>query len=84
MINLLARLAAARTEQTAVVGDRSDHLLEWPRIKDQLAAHCRNERAAEIIRRSRPFSSTERISSSETIVTSNSQNSDPSGTNCLW
>ncbi len=61
MTGLLERLAAFRGEQAAVVGGRSDQLLEWPRVKDQLAAHCRNLRAAAIVRGARPFSGAEPI-----------------------
>lgn len=57
MITLLARMDAARREQTAVLDERSDRLLEWGRVKEQLASRCRNERAARIVRAARPFSS---------------------------
>ena len=61
MITLLEKLAAARRDHTAVLGGRSAELLEWPRIKAQLADHCRNARAAENISSRQPFSSLEPI-----------------------
>jgi DNA mismatch repair protein MutS2 len=56
MINLLDRLAAFRRDHSAVLGERTAHLLEWSRVKDQLARHCRNQRAAEAIGNTKPFS----------------------------
>lgn len=61
MISLLERMDSARRDRTAVLGERSDRLLEWGRIKDQLASFCRNERAARIVGAARPFSSRDAI-----------------------
>ena len=61
MITLLDKLAAGRRHQTAVLGERTAHLLEWARIREQLAAHCRNRRAADQILDRKPFSHSEPI-----------------------
>ncbi len=61
MITLLEKLQFNRRGQVAVLGDRSGHLLEWPGIKDQLAAHCVNQRAVQMVRRQQPYSQLEPI-----------------------
>ena len=56
MITLLEKLQAARRGQTAVLGPRTAHLLEWSRIRRQVAEHCRNRRAADDLLGRKPFS----------------------------
>lgn len=62
MIQLLERIASlSRPESGPVLGPRTDRLLEWPRIKDQIASRCINRRAAETVRAREPFARSERI-----------------------
>lgn len=80
MITLLERLHNNRHGQKAVLGDRSGHLLEWPRIKDQLAAHCLNQRAAQMVKNQQPYSHLDPI----TLIRSLADEIRPEGQNNRW
>jgi DNA mismatch repair protein MutS2 len=57
VITLLDRIDRSRREGDVIVGGRSDHLLEWSRVKAQVAVHCLNARAAQIVQAHRPLTS---------------------------
>ena len=61
MIQLLQRIANDFSASSIVLEDRAAHLLEWTSVTSQISKHCRNQRAAKIIGRRRPFPSTEAI-----------------------
>lgn len=57
MIELLQRIANDHAASSKVLADRAAHLLEWSAVTSQIAKHCRNSRAAQIIAHRRPFES---------------------------
>jgi DNA mismatch repair protein MutS2 len=61
MIELLQRLAHDQAANGDILAPRAAHLLEWSRITDQIARHCRNRRAMDAIISRRPFISSEAI-----------------------
>jgi len=61
MISLLQKTQAYLSADRIVLGRRSASLLEWRRITDQVAVHCRNRLAADAVRVRRPFASLEAI-----------------------
>ena len=61
MISLLQKTHAFLNADRIALGRRSASLLEWPRITDQVAVHCRNRLAADAVRARLPFASLEAI-----------------------
>lgn len=61
MISLLHKTETALSADQLVLDRRSASLLEWDRITDQVAAHCRNALAAQGLRGRRPFATLESI-----------------------
>jgi len=67
MIQLLQRIQADHDAAAEILPAKAAHLLEWPRITDQMARHCRNGRAAERLRARRPFTDPEAIAFRHTL-----------------
>ncbi len=61
MINLLERMAAVQDSGQEVLGTRAGDLLEWSRVKGQVASFCLNAHAAAAVLARLPFSSLEPI-----------------------
>jgi len=61
MITLLDKLRATEAADRLVLGPRAGALLEWERVTDQIARHCRNHAAAQAVRATRPFTDPEAI-----------------------
>jgi len=55
MISLLEKTDRALAADGLRMGARASSLLEWDAVTAQIAGHCRNRRAVEVVRGRRPF-----------------------------
>ncbi|PIE75717.1 hypothetical protein CSA17_06000 [bacterium DOLJORAL78_65_58] len=68
MIQLLERIRSDRAAAGEVLPPRAARLLEFSRVTDQMARHCRNARAAESLRARRPFTDSAAIAFRHTLA----------------